>query len=263
MENNQLTLLNKERPTMVRLALINMPEGTTMQRAENVIEREITNMMLILDMKPELKDCDQNSIIMAVKQCINDNLTLAPSAGLVYIYSGNIKIGVDSANQDVYKKVMVYEKSANGTLSWCRQTGVILGNKVPTYKFDASGALEFVTVEFQVPDVTGPRWESITYGKSHFAKWMSKSLAKFKKANANYVSWYGGIDPEFAATKAIKHGLNRRGSNMNEKQSQTPVNNISHLPATAIEKEQIAAKSESDYIQFEEIITNQKPPDLI
>jgi len=39
---------------------------------------------------------------------------------------------------------------------------------------------------------------------------------KLNYANDNYTNWKGGIDPEFARAKAIRHALKKLGTNANE-----------------------------------------------
>lgn len=217
MENNQLSILTENKPTLTQLILINMPKGSTLQDAERVAIREITNFEMVMSLKPELAKCDPQSILLAVKQCITDNLTLAPHAGLVYLYPGKIRVGTDGANAPIYKEVLMYDPTAEGRLSIARQAGTILDHKRPICTYDHEGQVETVTVEFLVPSYQRPRWESITFNKSHFEKWRQKSAAKFGgNANPNYTSWKKGIDPEFAGSKAIKHALKKRGTNANE-----------------------------------------------
>jgi len=222
MENeiqNGLTILENNKPTIAKLVQYNLPIGTPIEHAELLAMKEISNFEMILSLKPELAACDPTSILLAVKQCINDNLTLSPSAGLVYLYPGKVRVGTNSANQPVYKDILVYEPTSEGRLSIARQSGAILDHKRPTFTYDANGRVDTVTFEFLVPSYGAPRWEKIVFDKNNFAKWQQKSAAKFNgNANANYTSWNGGIDPEFAGSKAIKHALKKRGTNAMEVQ---------------------------------------------
>lgn len=215
-----LTLLNKERPTLIQLALINMPPGTHMEDAARIVTKEIVNLEMILETRPELKACTQGSMLQAVKQTINDNLSLAPSAGLVYLYPSHVKTGFDSkTNTDIKEWVMQYDPTANGRLSRARQAGRILDNKRPVPTFDATGKVTAITVEFLVPSYPAPRWEVLTFHEWNFERWKKASAAKngTKGASGHYTSHQGGIDPEFAASKAIRHGLSKLGTNMNER----------------------------------------------
>lgn len=215
-EQNGLTILETNKPTLTQLVLVNMPPGTSIETAQRVALKEISNFEMIAQLKPDLLACKPLSILLAVKQCISDNLTLAPSAGLVYLVPSRVKVG-QNGNQDVYEWILTYDPTANGRLSIARQSGRILDNKRPVIVYDGEGKVESVTVEFLVPSHPSPRWEVITFGKTHFQKWKAASEKKNKgAANGNYTSWNGGIDPEFAGTKAIRHGLAKLGTNMNE-----------------------------------------------
>lgn len=219
-----LTLLNNNFDTLSKIALINLPEGSSMKKAQQLVLKEITNFEMVCAMKPELANLDKQSILIAVKQCIADNLTLSANAGLVYLYPGKVCVGQNGSTK-IYKDVLVYQPTAEGELSISRQSGSILDHKRPVCTFDSNGQVDTVTFEFLVPTNEKPRWEKVTFNKDNFTKWKQKSAAKFGGTpNANYTSWNGGIDPEFAASKAIKHGLKKRGRNSNEVHH-APVNN--------------------------------------
>lgn len=237
-----LTLLNKERPTLAQLVLINMPAGSTIEDANRLALKEVSNFEMIASMRPELLQCTPVSILLAVKQCISDGLTLSPSAGLVYLVPGSVNVGKDVKK---YVQVLTYDPTANGRLSIARQAGRILDNKPPYCTFNGNGQVETVNVEFLVPSVPAPRWETATFTKNHFDKWRKASHTKNSRnaqgvdnvklnyANPNYTSWNGGIDPEFAATKAIRHGLNRRGVNMNERRDISVQMDFKGVPVSA------------------------------
>ena len=220
MENN-LIILQEAKPTLTQLILVNMAHGSSIEDAERLALREITNFEMIVSTKPDLLLCDKQSILLAVKQCISDNLTLSQSSVLVYLYPSKVQVGVDASNQKIYKNILVYEPTAEGRISIARQAGSILDHKRPTFTYDATGKVDTVTFEFLVPSYNEPRWEKIVFDKSNFAKWQQKSAAKFGgNANANYFAWNGGIDPEFAGSKAIKHSLKKLGTNKNENRQQ-------------------------------------------
>lgn len=216
-----LTLLNENVPTLTQLLLVNMPEGTTELQAKRKAMREIMNIEAIFSLKPELAACDPTSILLAVKQCVGDNLTLAPSAGLVYLYPQKVQVGTDpGTNAKIYKQILVYDPTAEGRISIARQSGSILHHKRPECKFDFDGKVESVTFSYLVPTKAGNFWETVTFTGSDFEKWKQKSAAKFGgNANGNYTSWKGGIDPEFAGSKAIRHALKKLGTNKNEERT--------------------------------------------
>lgn len=211
-----MQLLHDSSSTLAKLALINMPEGTTQLQAERRVLKELTNFEMICNLKPELANLDKGSIVMAVKQCICDNLTLSPAAGLVYLYPGKVCIGTNGS-QKIYKDILCYEPSSEGHLSISRQTGALLDHKRPEVSFDSEGRVSSVKFEFLVPAYPKPRWECAVFDTNDFERWRLKSAAKYNgNANASYTNYKGGIDPEFARAKAIKHGLKKRGRNANE-----------------------------------------------
>lgn len=216
--NNQLTILEENRPTLETLALAYMPLNATKEEAARRIVREVANIEQWIRTKPDLaavikEKAGQESLVYALKQCLQDGLSLAPNADLCYLIPGRVKVG-----ENKYEWVINYEPTANGMLSMARQAGRILDHKRPVCTYNGENAsVDSVTVEFLVPSYKEPRWESITFGVGHFKKWQTASANKNNgKANANYTSFNGGIDPEFAGTKAIIHGLNKRGMNVYE-----------------------------------------------
>lgn len=212
--------LNDNIQTLAKIALINLPDGTSLEKAQRTVMKEIVNFEMACTMNPLLANpaIDKASILIAVKQAIADNLSLSPNAGLVYLIPGKVQVGIDpKTNAKIYKEVLNYSPTAEGILSMSRQSGSILDHKRPVCTYDSAGKVDTVTFEFMVPAYPAPRWESITFNKDNFAKWQQKSAAKFGgNSNPNYTAWNGGIDPEFAASKAIKHGLKKRGRNSNE-----------------------------------------------
>jgi len=247
-EQTGLALLNEQRPTLAQLILVNMPKGSTIDEATNIAIKEISNYEVLLSMKPELKVCSPRSVVHAVKQCINDGLTLSQSAGLVYLLPTQVKVG-QNGNQDIKEWALSYDPTANGRLSIAYQSGSILDHKLPTHTFDAEGKLDTVTFEYLVPSFGQPRWEVVVFNKRHFEKWTLASSKKNNgKANANYTSYKGSIDPEFASTKAIRHGLGKRGTNLNGRRFQMPAN-AALMPINVVENESAEETLIDEFIQ--------------
>ena len=109
------------------------------------------------------------------------------------------------------------------------------------------------------------RWEVRTFDESDFIRWQiashkengrnkeDASLEKLNYANPNYTSWKGGIDPEFARAKAIRHGLKKLGTNANEKYA----NKINPVVFNKVEideeKDNAAATEETPITPHEEV----------
>lgn len=237
MENNSLQILENNLPTLATLALSHMP-GKTKEEAEQVAMREIANYAMLEQMNSSLKPCTNLSKLLLVKQVINDNLSLSQSAGLVYTVPSRVKVG-QNGNQDVYEWVVTYDPTANGRLSIAYQAGTILDHKRPEIKFDGNGKVESVTWEYLLNVRPSGRWESVTFNQTNFEKWQRASAAKNKgTANGNYTNWNGGIDPEFAGTKAIRHGLKKLGTNINAPKAFLPSEApIKYEPISSVMKE--------------------------
>ncbi len=236
-----------------------MPRGSSSEDAEMVLIREMSNFEMLVANKPELEGCSPISVLQAFKECISNNLTFAPSAGLVYLYPSMIKTGVDpKTNQAIKTKVLVFDPSAEGRLSIAFQAGTILDLKRPVYEYNDKNQITKISCEFLVPSSPAPRWDLVSMDAAEFTRLMQKSAAKFGTANAGYTSHNGGIDPEFAFAKLIRHKLKKRGTNMNAQRNPVPAN-IPHVidPAKGMSESIESTVNEGhEYVAYQEIATN-------
>lgn len=212
MENTGLQLLKNESNNITQLILVHMPIGTSIDEADRVRAKEFSNLEMLVQMKPELLGCTPSSMVYALKACIADNLSISPSAGLAYMVPGQVN---DAAGNKQW--VVTYKPTVNGLLSIAFQKGSILDVKSPTVIYDENGKVTKVLVHFLVPSWPNPRWDSPDIYNHVFFERIKRASEKKNngKANANYTSWNGGIDPVFASTKAMKHYLEKRGTNNN------------------------------------------------
>lgn len=214
---NGLAVLEKEKPTLIALVGMNLPAGVN---PEALVIQELEYLKQISFANADVATCVPETIVYAVKHVLKNNLTLDPMAGLVYVKTRNVKVG------EVWRKALEITPSCNGLLSISYQCGKILDHKNPAVIKDANGKV--VGVEFELQRANG-RWEKFTYDESDFNRWAIAShkengrkkddakLEKLNYANAHYTSWKGGLDPEFARAKAIRHSLKKLGTNANEK----------------------------------------------
>lgn len=275
-ENKGLTILKENVPTLEALIRMNSPTGMSENTIKAKALEELSHFQMLSLQKPEILDCEPLSILLAVKQVIKKNLSLDPSQGLVYTMVGSVK---NKSGQ--YIKVLETPETANGKISVARQCGRILDLKRPQISYNDKGQCVKVVVEFLVPSIPSPRWEVIEFTEQNFKKWQKASHVKNSRgyrqdsgkvapdaekmnyANALYRSWNNAIDPEFAATKAIRHGLNKLGTNINEMTGAKVI-----LKATEPVISPEAANKESSenhegedtkYTTYEEVASPQEP----
>jgi len=218
-----LELLKNELPQLKALIGLSARDGADLQA---MAMQELDFLRLHAMSKPDIQQCIPASVVLAVKSVLKKNLSLDPNAGLVYIKTRNINVGTKQAPE--WRKALEIIESANGLISVARQTGRILDIKRPEVKKDASGKVIEVSVEILFPSYGAPRWEKINFDESDFGRWKVAShkdngrnqkdsdSEKLNYANPNYTSFNGGLDPEFARAKAIRHGLKKLGTNPNE-----------------------------------------------
>lgn len=216
-QNNGLAVLEKERPTLIALVGMNLPAGVN---PEALVIQELEYLKQLSFNNADIATCVPETIVYAVKSVLKNNLTLDPMAGLVYVKTRNVKVG------DVWRKALEITPSCNGLLSISYQCGKIIDHKNPVVIKDAAGKV--TGVEFELQRANG-RWEKFSFDESDFNRWAIAShkengrkkddakLEKLNYANAHYTSWKGGLDPEFARAKAIRHSLKKLGTNANEK----------------------------------------------
>lgn len=224
-EKRPMELLKSELTQLEAVLALNAAQGTDVK---TLALQELENLRMIAVTKPEILDCLPQTVLMAVKRVLKQNLSLDPYAGLVYVKTRNVKVKLPDG-QEVTRKALEITETCNGLLSVAYQCGKVIDHKIPTIKKDASGKVESVTFEFQM---ASGRWETRTFDESDFYRWRRASHKEngrwkedfntpqateaLKYANENYTNWKGGIDPEFARAKAIRHALKKLGTNPNE-----------------------------------------------
>jgi len=220
-ENKGIALLRKELPQLKALIGLNAKPGTDV----NILAlQELEYLQMQALTKADILNCEPITIVQAVKSVLKNNLSLDPSMGLVYVTTRSMQIGGQ------WKKVLETTPTANGKLSINYQCGNILDHKNPEVRKDNSGKV--IEVSFEYQNARG-RWEIKRWDESDFERWRIASHRQNSRgwkpesgrpqpdsktlnyANPLYISFKGGIDPEFARAKAVKHGLNKLGTNPN------------------------------------------------
>lgn len=216
--------------------------------------------------KPEIMECIPQTIIMCMKSVMKKNLSLDPAEGLVYVKTRNVKVK-DPQGQEQTRKALEIIESANGLISIYRQCGRILDIKNPIVAKDADGKVIEVSVEILLPSIPSPRWETRSFDESDFRRWQiasHKENGRYKSdastealnySNPNYTSWKGGIDPEFARAKAIRHGLKKLGRNQNEGKF-TKIQISDFAKEVIIDPEKDQAGAEEQFTPHEDISSN-------
>jgi len=222
-----IQILTNNLPTLKALMGLNARPGTDI---ETMVLQEIQYVEEHGFKTPAILQCAPQSILIAVRRAIKLNLTLDPDAKLMYLIPGSVKQG------NSYVKVLEAPLTANGALSVAYQCGTILDHERPSVSYNEKGQCIKVTVKLLRPSVPSPRWETIEYDTVYFKKWMTASHKKnartwnaqhstkpqpdantLNHANELYRSHNGSIDPEFAIAKALRHSLEKLGTNPNAK----------------------------------------------
>lgn len=254
--NTITDIIKPELPNLMAILSLNSDKNNdTLQTIAlqelNYLEQQAVN-------KPELLTCQPLSIILGVKNVLRKNLTLDPSAGLVYIKTRRAQVN------GAWIDVLDLQETANGLLSYNRQLGRILDYTNPKIQKDEKGRVVGVSMRLLKPSPLGPRWEDYEYDESDFRRWATyshkdrsrnkqdASLETLNYANQLYRSWMGGIDPEFARAKCIRHTLKKLGSNPNEGlQVLQPIANVSIINTDMAMAE--AGEGDGEYTHAEEI----------
>lgn len=259
-EQKPMELLRQSVNELKAILKLNAAEGVDV---ETLAIQELDHLRMVAITKPEIMDCMPQTVLMAVKTVLKQNLTMDPAAGLVYIKTRNVNMKKNG--QDSWQKALEIQPSCNGILSIAYQCGKIIDHKFPVVNKHESGRVKSVSFEYQVKS---GRWETREFDESDFERWQRAShkengrnkkdadIQKMNYANENYTNWKGGIDPEFARAKAIRHALKKLGTNPNEGKFQTitiPAEKKIVIDAAA---EEAAASDEAVYAEVIEETKN-------
>jgi hypothetical protein len=267
-QTTALQVLRDEMPTLKAITLFNYGPD---KDVSSIIMNEISFLESIALSKPDIAVCERISIEQSMKFVLKNNLSFDTNAGLVYVKTRNIK----NAKTGAYDmKIMEVQPTCEGLISIAYQCGKIIDHERPTVKKNDAGKVIEVTFRYMRPSPTGPRWVDISFDESDFKRWMTKSHQENSRgkadastknyANPNYLSFNGGIDPEFARAKSIRHALKKLGTNANERIS---INIKPSLVNTVDAKADILATSEEsvsdvpteEYHDFTEVPTTPQP----
>lgn len=256
-ELTKIEVIKQQLPIFEKLMGLNARQGTDIQTMAlqeiQYVEEHIMN-------KPEISDCTPDSIILCIKKAIKNNLTLDPDARLMYLIPASVK-----STNGQYVKVLTSPRTVNGELSVAYQCGTILDHERPTVAYNEKNQCVSVTVKLLRPSFNTARWETITYDAVYFRKWATASHKKNGRGkqdadlntlnymNALYTSHNGGIDPEFAIAKALRHSLEKLGTNPNAK----VMDKVSVDPAKFVSTTEEETEVVSEYHEFEDIKVDQ------
>ena len=192
-----MEIINTEKhlPGLSRIIQITVP-GIDQDTARELALSELENLYVLSIEKPEILECIPETIIAAIKQTMIKGLSLDPGLKLIYVKTRYLN----------GKKKLEIQETVNGLIWLAQQCGALRSFKKPVVTYDESGRVDVVTFERNN--------ETLTFGKGFYERLRKYSEKQNKgKANALYTSFNGWIDPEFAKTKAIRHGLKNIGIN--------------------------------------------------
>lgn len=263
------TITDIFKPEIINLVGILNIRGNN-PHAEAIILQEINFLEQIAMAKPVILQCDPMSVILSVKSAINKNLSLDPSAGLVYVKTRNQNIA-KYGQPDKWVTVLEIQETVNGLISYNRQLGRIFDVERPKIGKDPAGKVIAVSVRILQQSYGQPRWETYDYDESDFLRWRTYShkerakgykankgmevpnLQTLNYANALYTSWKDGIDPEFARAKAIRHSLKKLGANNNEVNGMRIIEQNEPVIDVNIARAEAEEDFSHDYAQHEEV----------
>lgn len=264
-----VAILKDEMPQFAALIRLNGAGDS----AEVLARQELAYLEEVGMTNPKIFQCEKLSIVLGVKWALKNNLTLDRNAGLVYIQTRNVKVG------SAWKQVLEVKPSPEGLISIARQYGRILDIKNPKVTKDAHGKVIEVTLSILIPAYPKPRWEDRVFDESNFERWRKASHKNNSKswdpqaqypnkkgppndetlnyANELFTSWKGGMDPEFAKAKAVRHGLKKLGINANELKKELMDAGVLPVPAPAkkldINPEIAKAEALEEDVAYEEV----------
>ena len=263
---NSLAVLKENQQTLQAITLFNYGAD---KDVSSIVLNEISFLEGMGITKPEILACEPTSIVMATKYVLKNNLSFDPNAGLVYVKTRAVALARDAhGSVSKWGKVLEVQATCEGLLSIAYQCGKIIDHERPSVKKDAAGKVIEVTFKYMKPSPMGPRWVEVSFDESDFKRWQIKSHQENGRnkndagskdySNPNYRSFNGGIDPEFARAKAIRHAMKKMGTNPNERLSvfvkptiQNTIDKNVDMDATN-EDTQASKGAENGYVPYEE-----------
>jgi hypothetical protein len=224
-------IFSEQNTTALSTILGIVTPGISKDQAFELAAMEIDNLKIHALTIPAITECEPVTSIAAVRSIIRMGLTLDPNLGMVYVKTRNFKAG------NTFYKRLELQPTVNGLLYMALQTGTLQDHKRPTITYNDKNQVESVTFEYK----TAGEWKSITKDAGYFQR-LSGFSAKQNKGSANalYSSHNGFIDPEFAATKVMRHVLSKLGINpMNKRQAQIEFTPVIAAEITAAENEDL------------------------
>src|ERR1044072_1157822 len=170
-ETKPMDLLKKELPTIKALIGLNAKPGVDI---EVLALQELDYLRTHAITKPEILLCIPQTVLLAVKTVLKQNLSMDPYANLVYIKTRWVKIK-NAQGQEVSAKALEIQPSANGLISIARQCRRILDMKRAEVTKDDTGKVTAVSVEFLLPSTPAPRWEKFSFDEDDFYRWQRAS----------------------------------------------------------------------------------------
>ncbi len=260
-----LAKIETAKPELMALAQMNHPSLNN-EAVKGLILNELSHFANIVMVKPKLNDCTTESIVAAVKQAVRKNLTLDPTAGLMYLTPRGVNIGTKEKPQWI--QILEAKETVNGLLSVALQSRSILDFEHPEVTTENG---KVVKVSMKIQKASG-RWETREFTQVNFEKWMKASRRQNTPfgdqsgkewANPLYFSQAGGIDEQFARTKCIRHSMTNLGTNMNmisaqRVEIQKPIKVVETEYAEVEVLENANENAQGVYVQTHEIIDPNK-----
>ncbi len=238
-------LLEPHSRTLIALMSRSLPDDTTKDQLEALLDQEIFNFTYRFDLDPDLNECMDASIENAFRKTIMQGLSFDADFGLIYLMGRNSKV----AGREV--KLLECNKTVNGWISLYKMAGSLEDIGTPITEFDpTTGLVKKLTVTLICPqyattgEVENRIEKPFEFKEEDFVLWQKKSheikISQRTPGNAKTLNLSGpnywnyksklksadfiptadnhegcGINPSFAITKCTRHALKRANLSLN------------------------------------------------
>lgn len=191
--------------------------GNSAAVAKSLAEKEAYHLAQLMADNADLQNIPPAALMMEMRKIPLQGVTLDPTLRLAYLIIQDKAKG--KVSLEVNGRGMAVQAIAQGIIKTINTECIFEGDKteyvdkevviIPTFKAGSKVIGGICSITWPDGKITQEYFR-----EGHIKSWESRSAKKFYgRANANYTSFNGGIEPGFMQSKMLKHKLNRLGIN--------------------------------------------------
>jgi recombinational DNA repair protein RecT len=191
--------------------------GNEPAQAKSLAEKEAYHLAQLMSENSDLANIPPSALVMEIRKIPLQGVSLDPTLKLAYLLiqdksKGKVSLEITGRGKAVQAIAQNIIRSINAEV-------IFEGDEIGSH----NGLLHIIPKMNSKSKVVGGiltiiwsdgRSTQDVFRESHIDSWRNRSAKRFNgKANANYTSFNGGMEPGFIQSKMLKHKLDRVGIN--------------------------------------------------